>query len=35
MTLTLEEMVAFDMIVHGYDHTDLLDIQAYWEARLS
>lgn len=31
----LEIMVAMDMIQCGYDCNDPLDIQAYWEARLS
>lgn len=31
---TLEEMVAIDMVLLGYDINDPLDIQAYWEVRL-
>ena len=31
----LEMEVMSDMIRHGYDFSDPLDIQAYWEVRLS
>lgn len=31
----LEDMIMADMIVNGYDITDPLDIEAYWEMRLS
>ena len=33
--MTLEELVDFDMVSLGYDCTDPMDIDAYWEARLS
>lgn len=32
--ITLEEFVALDMALLGYDINDPLDIQAYWEVRL-
>ena len=32
--ITLEEMVALDMALLGYNINDLLDVQAYWEVRL-
>jgi len=31
----LENMVIYDMIEAGYDPTDPLDIEAFWEVRLS
>ena len=31
----LEEMVRFDMFMAGYDADDPLDVEAYWETRLS
>lgn len=35
MDYSLEDMVIFDMIAAGYDPLDQLDIEAFWEARLS
>lgn len=31
----LEIHVMADMVKHGYNIDDLLDVQAYWEQRLS
>jgi len=31
----LEDMIMADMMINGYDITDPLDIEAYWEMRLS
>jgi hypothetical protein len=30
----LEEMIMADMLINGYDPTDPLDIESYWEVRL-
>jgi len=35
MQFTLEDLVTIDMIFYGYDPDDPLDIDAYWESRLS
>ena len=35
MDIYLEDMIMADMIINGYDPTDPLDIEAYWENRLS
>jgi hypothetical protein len=35
MRYFLEDMVICDMIIAGYDPTNPLDIEAYWEIRLS
>jgi hypothetical protein len=35
LDFTLEEMVMFDMETFGYDSSNPLDIEAFWEARLS
>lgn len=35
MKILLEDMVIFDMIAAGYDPLDQLDIEAFWDARLS
>ena len=35
MGYLLENMVIADMIASGYDPQDKLDIEAYWENRLS
>lgn len=35
MEYFLEDMAILDMIAEGYDPTDPLDIEAYWEVRLS
>lgn len=35
MKVYLEDLVVADMIINGYDPTDPLDIDAYWEIRLS
>lgn len=35
MKVYLEDMVMADMIINGYDPTCELDIEAYWEIRLS
>jgi hypothetical protein len=31
----LEDMIMADMIINGYDPTDPLDIETYWDMRLS
>jgi hypothetical protein len=31
----LEKLVRFDMFMAGYDANDPLDVEAYWESRLS
>jgi len=35
MKVYLEDLVVADMIINGYDPTDPLDIDAYWDIRLS
>lgn len=35
MDIYLEDLIMADMIVAGYNPNDPLDIEAYWEVRLS
>ena len=35
MLSELEQLVAHDMFINGYDSTNIEDIKLYWEAQLS
>jgi hypothetical protein len=35
MDIYLEDLIMADMLINGYDPVDPLDIEAYWEVRLS
>jgi hypothetical protein len=35
MKVYLEDLVVVDMILNGYDPTNPLDVDAYWDIRLS